>query len=116
MEYNDTNLLALDAQGLSFTEIGRELGVSRNTVGGRLHRLRRNLEAKTRTRRQGVHPQGKTIDYDNRSVVLHDKNTAEHMRKIRPNKQTVAVRPHKYKNPTKAEMYADLKRAVENTK
>ena len=35
---------------------------------------------------------------------------------FKPSKQTMAVRPHKYKNPTKAEMYEDLRKAVENTK
>jgi hypothetical protein len=36
-------------------------------------------------------------------------------KKFRPSKQTVAVRPYKYKQPTKAEMYEDLRKAVENT-
>lgn len=35
---------------------------------------------------------------------------------IKPNKQTIGVRPHKYVNPTKSEMYEDLRKAVENTK
>lgn len=36
--------------------------------------------------------------------------------KPKPNRHSIAVRPHKYKQPSKAEMQADLKKAVENTK
>ena len=41
MEYNDENLLALHAQGLSYTQIAMHFpGVTRCAVGGRLKRIR----------------------------------------------------------------------------
>jgi hypothetical protein len=36
--------------------------------------------------------------------------------KIKPNRNTIATRPHKHVERTKAEMYEDLRKAVENTK
>jgi hypothetical protein len=36
--------------------------------------------------------------------------------KPKPNRNTIATRPHKHVERTKAEMYEDLRKAVENTK
>lgn len=36
-------------------------------------------------------------------------------RKFQPNRNTIAMRPYNHKEMTKSEMYADLKKAVENT-
>lgn len=36
--------------------------------------------------------------------------------KRKPNKMSIGIRPFGAKEPTKAEMYADLKKAVENTR
>lgn len=36
--------------------------------------------------------------------------------KFKPNRNTIAVRPYKHRDMTKAEMYEDLRKAVENTK
>lgn len=40
MEYNDENLLTLLAQGLSQSKIAAKLNVTKNTVSGRLSRIR----------------------------------------------------------------------------
>ena len=38
------------------------------------------------------------------------------VRKIKPNLMSIAMKPYKYVEMTKAEMYEDLRKAVENTK
>lgn len=35
---------------------------------------------------------------------------------VRPNKHTIAIKPHKYVEMTREEMREDLRKAVENTK
>jgi hypothetical protein len=36
--------------------------------------------------------------------------------RVKPNRNTIATRPYKHVERTKAEMYEDLRKAVENTK
>ena len=52
MEYNEQNLRTLHAQGLSFTQIAIQLGVTRSVISGKVSRLglsRRSLLAKAET-------------------------------------------------------------------
>lgn len=98
MEYNDENLLALDAQGLSYSEIAAQLGVTRGKVGARLWRIRKS-GGDVLPRTVGRHPQGKIPD-----------------RKPKTNRYTIITKPAGYQSPTKSEMRMMLRQAVENTK
>lgn len=104
MEYNDQNLKQLYGQGLSYAQIATALGVGRGTISRRISRLLKNDPSLER-RKQGINPLGKTRVYPERKPVV----------KLR-NRNSIGVRPHKYRNPTKSEMYEDLRKAVENTK
>ena len=118
MEYNEQNLRTLHAQGLSFTKIAAQLGVSRSAISGKVSRLglsRRSLLAKAET-----------------NVVA---STEKKLRKPRLRQQAspaaartpakitssfgtlpaVATRPARYVEPTKAELREMLRQAVENT-
>jgi hypothetical protein len=105
----DHDILLLDAQGLSFTVIGLQLGVTRSVVSGRLKRIEAETPGTILKRAQGVNPAGKTQDYARQAAPYTHKPRP-------PNRQSIVMRPHEYKNPTKAEMYEDLRKAVENTK
>ena len=116
MEYNEQNLRTLHAQGLSFTQIAAQLGVTRSVISGKVSRLglsRRSLLAKAET-----------------NVVA---STEKKLRKPRPptaapprapakitssfgTLPAVATRPARYVEPTKAELREMLRQAVENTK
>lgn len=96
MEYTDDNVRLLYAEGLSNTEMGSRLGVSRSAVAGKVKRL--GL-AGTRS----SHPKP--------GVARPAPRQA-----LKPNRNTIAMRPFGHKEMTKSEMQADLRKAVENTK
>jgi hypothetical protein len=52
------------------------------------------------------------------SAVVPDITTAKQdiKSKYKPNRNSIAMRPHKHVDMTKAEMYEDLRKAVENTR
>ena len=107
MEYTVENLLKLDAEGLSHSEIGKQLGKSKSAVGAKLRRL--SLEGvEVRKRKHGVHPLGK-----HPSQKPKEEKTVP---KISHNKYTIMTRPYKHKEMSKKDMYDMLKQAVENTK
>lgn len=78
--YNDDNLKLLFARGLSFDQIGVELGVTRSTIAGEVKRMK--LTRFT----------------------------------VRPNKNTISIKPRTPVEMTKSEMHDMLRKAVENTK
>lgn len=103
MEYNDENLLALDAQGLSYKQIATQLRVTRNVVQGRLNRIRKKNPELVRVRQMGKHPLGEKPVHVGRKVM-------------HPNKYTIFTKPFNYKEATKSELRAILAQAVKNTK
>ena len=117
MEYNDENLLALHAQGLSYTQIAMHFpGVTRCAVGGRLKRIRDAGAGVVPPRRDRDRP---TQDYASRSPPDPASYPRPQPPRITPSFGTlpaVATRPARYVEPTKAELREMLRQAVENTK
>lgn len=70
MDYNDSNLLELYGKGLSYTEIAKELNVTRCVIAGRLYRIRHQTPEVIVKRQQGINPTGKVQDYSKRKIVL----------------------------------------------
>lgn len=58
-EQKVAELKALNAKGMSFTDIGIELGFTRGAVGGKLHRLGLT-DTRPKSARRGQHPRIKT--------------------------------------------------------
>lgn len=56
------------------------------------------------------------IEKEPRRKGGHGALAKPHAPKFKPNRNTIAMRPFNHKEMTKSEMYADLKKAVENTK
>ena len=116
MEYNEQNLRTLHAQGLSFTQIAAELGVSRSVISGKVSRLglsRRSLLAKAET--NVVASTEKKLRKPRPATAAPPRTPA----KITSSFGTlpaVATRPARYVEPTKAELREMLRQAVENTK
>ena len=113
MEYNDTNLLALDRQGLSYTQIGAALGVSRSVIAGRIRRIRQGIKASPVRvvpipREPGVNPAGKTRDYT-------PAPAPRFVARLAPNRNTIGSSHRNAVSLTKTEMYEMLRKAVENT-
>lgn len=107
MEYNDKNLLALDGQGLSYKQIAAELHVTTSTIGGRLRRIKaRNPELVFARKKQ----EKKTVVA--RNPMMPVKTT----KKQPPNRHTWALGGRTKVQLSKADMYAQLRAAVENTK
>lgn len=94
MEYSLENLLALYQKGLTQSQIARELNVTKGSVKGKLSRLKKKSMLPEKIARVPI-----------ASPI-----------KSKPNRYSIAVKPHKYEKPTKSELYDILKRAVENTK
>lgn len=115
MDYSEENIRMLHAQGLSFTEMGRRMGVTRNKVCGKVSRMglakrkapqqRTDVLAKKLARSNGTTPPVSTVTGPKRPPKPHAGNPF-----------SLGVRPHKHVEMTKAEMYEDLRRAVENTR
>lgn len=108
MEYNDKNLLALDGQGLSYKQIAAELHVTTSVVGGRLRRIKKKNPELVLVRRK---PEKKTV-----RRVAEPMLTIRVPKKQAPNKNTWALGNKRQVQLSKAEMYQQLKKAVENTR
>jgi len=104
VEYNDQNLKQLYGQGLSYAQIATTLNVGRGTISRRISRLLKNDPALER-RKQGINPLGKTRVYPQPKPRGSGKFVP-----------TQTVGSSRGKQMTKAQMYEDLRKAVENTK
>ena len=114
MEYNEQNLRTLHAQGLSFTQIAAELGVSRSAISGKVSRLglgsrppRINVAASTekKLRKPRLRQQASPAAARTPAKITSSFGTLP----------AVATRPARYVEPTKAELREMLRQAVENT-
>lgn len=118
MEYNIENLLALDAQGLSYREIASKLNVSMGKVSGQLSRIRAKNPELVLKRELGKHPQGKVFGKHRPKETVTKKTSAFvelTPRGYKPNRYTIATKPYRYKDMSKADLRDMLKKAVENT-
>ena len=112
MEYNEQNLRTLHAQGLSFTKIAAQLGVTRSVISGKVSRLglgsrppRINVAASTEKKLRKPRP-----------AVAAALRTPAKITSSFGTLPAVATRPARYVEPTKAELREMLRQAVENTK
>ena len=102
MEYNEDNLLNLFDKGLSYKEIALELNTTRSRVAAKIRRMRLKNPNLVEVRKWGVHPQGKKF--------------GKQKKELKPNKQTIVLRPDGFKDFTKSQLRQILKEAVENTR
>lgn len=103
MEYNDTNLLMLDAQGKSLGQIASALHVTRDKVKGRL----------TRIKKDG----GTVFDRSLKPKAAKEVKVKPPKPQRRPpNINTFSARGRRGVQMSKADMQEMLRRAVENTK
>jgi biotin operon repressor len=114
MEYTVDNLLKLDAEGLSHSEIGKQLGKSKSMIGAKLRRLK-NSGVKIREREIGKHPLGKKPDLSNRKPRASKKVEPKPIA-MKPNRNTIMTRPYNHQHMSKRAMYDMLAEAVRNTK
>ena len=105
MDYNDKNLLAWDGQGLSYKQIAIELHVTTSVVGGRLRRIKKKHPELVLVRKK----------QEKKTAVKKEPTPLVAVRRA-PNRQTWALGGNKKVEMSKADMYAQLKQAVENTK
>lgn len=113
MEYNDTNLLDLFNQGLTYSQIGKQLGATRAQVSGRLRRIRKINPALVPSRKKEPKPKVKRVQV--RKKVTPLPPTPKPIQ-FKPNRYSIGIKPRNYLQPSKADMRAMLKQAVENTK
>lgn len=100
-------LIKLDAEKLSHSEISKRIGVSRSAIGAKLRRLaKKGIEVTKRDQRQN--PNGNKKKEPKPKVVIPPK--------IQHNRYTIMTKPFNHKNMSKKDMYDMLKAAVENTK
>ena len=117
MEYNEQNLRTLHAQGLSFTQIAAELGVSRSVISGKVSRLglsRRSLLAKAET--NVVASTEKKLRKPRYLPTAAPSRTPAKITSSFGTLPPSVPRPGRHVEPTKAELREMLRRAVENTK
>lgn len=106
MEYNDQNVIKLFAQELSYKQIGDKLGVSRGAISGRVSRLRKKFP------NQFLNRAAPSVQKE----AKPSKVVQTVAKKFTPNRYTIRTQPYRYQKPTKADLYAELKKAVENTR
>lgn len=105
MEYNNENLLKLDAQGLSYKQIAAALHVTTSAVGGKLRRIKARDPSLVFVRKK-----------EEKKTVVKKVKTLVTTVRVPPNSNTWAFGGRKKVELSKAQMYAQLKQAVENTK
>lgn len=106
MEYNDNNLIELYYQNKSLSEIAEVFQVSRNSVSGKVTRLRnKGLITK---RELGKHPAG--------LIKGGQGNLRKNKAKLKPNHHTIMIKPKNYRDLSKNELRDMLRTAIENTK
>ena len=106
MEYNDINLIELYNQNKSLSEIAEAFQVTRNSVSGKVTRLRnKGLIAK---REIGKHPAG--------LIKGGSGNLKKNKAKLKPKHHTIMIKPKNYRDMSKNELRDMLRAAVENTK
>lgn len=100
---------------MSFAQIARQLGVTRNKVGGKLSRM--GLVGRKTGAKPGVSSSRPSRIRRASSPPSAVSDTPRPARQFKPNRNTIAAsQPRNYVNPTKSELYEMLRKAVENTK
>lgn len=97
---DNTELLKLREQGLSFTQIAKQLGLTKGAVAGRIKRMRDRKDIGPPP------PKPKPVTKELTSKVVM----------MKPNRYTIRTRPFNYQDVSKAELREQLHRAVLNTK
>lgn len=111
-------LIELYNNRLTLLQIGKELGVTRSTVSGKISRLKaKQPELFTR----GVIPEKKEpkparVKKEPPPKKIRLVKSAEAPVKHIPNRYTFSLRPRTHVNATKAQLYQELYMAVKNTK
>lgn len=107
MEYSLENLLALYAEGLSQSQIAKQLNVTRGVVNGKLSRMKRKQPHLLPVRKVAPKPKLEKPKPKANVVALQNHHS---------NRCTFRFKPHNKEPMSKADMQAMLKEAVENTK